>query len=250
MVSGMIATTSGATAHDANTVVPRLRTIDLAGPAGRLEAVLNEGSSDSPFAALLCHPHPLGGGTMHNKVVYHAMKALNAPEWGLGWPVLRFNFRGTGLSEGIHDGEAESDDVLAALRWLGSEFAKPIVAVGFSFGAAMTFAAAGRAAAGLAAAGAPAAPSPSPLRAIVALGLPLRSGPRTYEYPFLAQCHLPKLFVSGDHDQFAPAANLESVVNQAAPPRRLALIPGADHFFSGQLTPMQSIVSGWLKELS
>ena len=66
------------------------------------------------FAALVCHPHPKGGGTMHNKVVYHAMKALNAPEWGLGWPVLRFNFRGTGLSEGRHDGKAETGDVLAA----------------------------------------------------------------------------------------------------------------------------------------
>jgi hypothetical protein len=59
---------------------------------------------------MICHPHPHGGGTLHNKVVYHAMKALNAPEWGLGWPVLRFNFRGTGLSQGTHDGEAEANE--------------------------------------------------------------------------------------------------------------------------------------------
>ncbi len=77
-----------------------LRTVDLRGPAGRLEALLNEGVPDSPLVGLVCHPHPMGGGTMHNKVVYHVMKVLNAPEWGLGWPVLRFNFRGTGLSEG------------------------------------------------------------------------------------------------------------------------------------------------------
>ena len=99
-----------------------LRSIDLAGPAGRLEALLNEGAPDAPFAALVCHPHPLGGGTMHNKVVYHAMKALNDPEWGLGWPVLRFNFRGGGPEPGTHDGEAEAGDVLAALDWLENEY--------------------------------------------------------------------------------------------------------------------------------
>ena len=114
-----------------------LRSVDLTGPAGRLEALLNEGAPDARFAALVCHPHPKGGGTMHNKVVYHAMKVLNAPEWGLGWPVLRFNFRGTGLSEGTHDGKAETGDVLAALDWLENEYKRPVVVAGFSFGAAM-----------------------------------------------------------------------------------------------------------------
>src|SRR3984957_13017850 len=111
----------------------KLRSVDLIGPAGRLEAVLNEGTPDAPFAALVCHPHPLGGGTMHNKVVYHAMKVFQ----GLGWPVLRFNFRGTGLSEGVHDGRAEVEDVRAGLDWLSLQYGKPIVAAGFSFGAAM-----------------------------------------------------------------------------------------------------------------
>src|SRR5213078_264927 len=120
---------------------PSLRTVHLRGPAGRLEALLNEGAPDSQFAGLVCHPHPLGGGTMHNKVVYHAMKVLNAPEWHLRWPVLRFNFRGTGLSEGQHDGRAESADVSAALQWLHAEFKLPVVLVGFSFGAAMSIAA-------------------------------------------------------------------------------------------------------------
>ncbi|MGB7547654.1 MAG: hypothetical protein WBM14_07890, partial [Terracidiphilus sp.] len=113
-----------------------IRSVALSGPAGRLEALLNEGAPDARFAALLCHPHPKGGGTMHNKVVYHAMKALNAAEWGLGWPVLRFNFRGTGLSEGAHDGRAEAGDVLAALDWLENEYRRPLVVAGFSFGAA------------------------------------------------------------------------------------------------------------------
>src|SRR5580698_3908410 len=119
----------------------KLRSVDLIGPAGRLEAVLNEGTPDAPFAALVCHPHPVFGGTMHNKVVYHAMKVLNDPQWGFGWPVLRFNFRGAGLSEGVYDGQAEVDDVIAALDWLHHEFACPIVVAGFSFGAAMALAA-------------------------------------------------------------------------------------------------------------
>src|SRR5205807_9013985 len=83
--------------------------------------------------ALVCHPHPLYGGTMHNKVVFHAMKTLNS----LGFPVLRFNFRGAGLSEGRHDrGRGEVEDVRAALSWLDSEFHLPMLFCGFSFGAA------------------------------------------------------------------------------------------------------------------
>jgi uncharacterized protein len=81
-----------------------IRSISIAGPAGRLEALLNAGSPQATHAALVCHPHPLFGGTLHNKVVFHAMKALNS----FGFPVLRFNFRGAGLSEGEHDqGSAE-----------------------------------------------------------------------------------------------------------------------------------------------
>src|SRR5277367_5905064 len=102
-----------------------LRSVNLTGPAGRLEALLNEGAPDAPFAALVCHPHPKGGGTMHNKVVYHAMKVLNDPSWGFALPVLRFNFRGTGLSQGTHDGTLESDDVQAAMDWLENEYKLP-----------------------------------------------------------------------------------------------------------------------------
>src|SRR6516162_11886615 len=97
-----------------STISHRLQTLAIPGPSGSLEALLFEGQPDARYAALVCHPHPKGGGTLHNKVVYHAMKTLNAPEWGLRWPVLRFNFRGTGLSEGEHDGTDESNDVLAA----------------------------------------------------------------------------------------------------------------------------------------
>lgn len=219
-----------------------LQTLELRGPAGRLEAVLNEGSPDAAFAAVIAHPHPLGGGSLHNKVVYHAMKVMNSPEHGFGWPVLRFNFRGTGRSEGEHHGTAEAGDVLTALGWLENEYKLPIVAAGFSFGAAMTLAACcGNAAAGW---------DTIDLRALVAIGLPIRSGAATpiYDYSFLAGCRIPKLFLSGDKDQFATKAELIKTVAGAADPKHVALVPGADHFFTGHLHAMQSTLAAWLRE--
>lgn len=214
-----------------------MRNVHLEGPAGRLEALLHEGAADAPFAALLCHPHPLGGGNLHNKVVYRAMKAMNDPAFGLGWPVLRFNFRGVGLSQGVHDGQAEWADVLAALDWLENEYRRPLIAAGFSFGAAMTLAACCGPQRGH-----------HDVRALVALGLPAEAAGRAYQYDFLSACTLPKLFLSGDHDQFAPVHELEHIVATAANPKRLALLSGADHFFTGQLEPMQQALTGWLKE--
>ncbi len=112
--------------------LPRVWTIeDLRGPAGRLEAILNSGRADAAYAAIICHPHPKGGGTMHNKVVYHAMKTFSS----LGLPVVRFNFRGVGLSEGEHDaGRGEQDDVRAVLDWMDAKLKLPILFAGFSFG--------------------------------------------------------------------------------------------------------------------
>ncbi len=221
--------------------VAALRSVDLTGPAGRLEALVNEGAPDAPFAALVCHPHPQCGGSFHNKVVYHAMKVLNDASWGFAWPVLRFNFRGTGLSQGTHDGRAETGDVLAALRWLESEYQRPIVAAGFSFGAAMTMAACcgtsyGNAQADLA------------VRALVALGLPTQAEDRAYRYSSLGNCTVPKLFLSGDHDPFAPADELAQVAASAADPKQLVLLPRADHFFTGHLRAMQTSLASWLKE--
>src|ERR1700742_4904898 len=109
-----------------------LQTLAIPGPAGSLEALLVEGDSEARYAAVVCHPHPKGGGTMHNKVVYRAAKTMQS----LGLATLRFNFRGTGLSEGEHDeGRGERDDVRAALDWLQQRFALPVLVVGFSFGA-------------------------------------------------------------------------------------------------------------------
>jgi hypothetical protein len=214
-----------------------LRSFFLRGPEGRLEALLNHGAADAPYAALVCHPHPLGGGNLHNKVVYNAAKVLNDPSFGLGWPVLRFNFRGTGLSQGEHDGQAEREDVLAALQWLQQEYNRPLVAVGFSFGAAMTL-------------GAwpllPSAGVSGKVRAMALLGLPTAAAGRDYSYPTLPDCAVPKLFLSGDHDNFAPAAELREVFATAAEPKTLQMLPGADHFFTGQLEAMQSALAGWL----
>jgi hypothetical protein len=216
-----------------------LRTVDLRGPAGRLEALVNEGAPDARFVGLVCHPHPKGGGTMHNKVVYHAMKVLNAPAWNLRWPVLRFNFRGTGMSEGEHDGHAESADVIAAIHWLHTEYKLPIVLVGFSFGAAMAIAASS------------ALPTPTDgpnLRALALLGLPTHGFKRSYEYPLLSTCTLPKLFLSGDQDQFATKVQLKHAFDSTAHPKTLVLVPDADHFFTGHLEQMQTALAAWLKE--
>jgi alpha/beta superfamily hydrolase len=222
--------------HSAHEIPPRsLRSITIPGPAGHIEALLNEGAPDAPFAALVCHPHPAGGGTMHNKVVYHAMKVMNDHAWGFRWPTLRFNFRGTGLSQGTHSGTAESGDIQAALAWLQAEFQKPIVVAGFSFGAVMALKAC-------------CVDKPvADVRALAILGLPTRNHSHEIPYTSLSTCTLPKLFLSGVNDQFAPAADLVQVAAAAHQPKQLALIPGADHFFTGRIEPMQQALCDWLR---
>jgi alpha/beta superfamily hydrolase len=204
-----------------------LRSLDLEGRAGRLEALLNPGSPGAPCAALLCHPHPLGGGTMHNKVVYHAMKALQAQ----GLPVLRFNFRGVGRSEGRHDeGRGEQEDVRTALDWLAAEFARPLIVAGFSFGSAM---------------GLKVGCGDARVQGLIALGLPAHAEGRDYHYRFLPACTRPKLFVSGDRDQYGSRAQVEAIVATAAEPKELVFVPGADHLFEGGLDAMQAAIAGW-----
>jgi uncharacterized protein len=210
---------------------------DLHGPAGRLEALLNTGRDDAAYAALVCHPHPAGGGTMHNKVVYHAMKAFAS----FGLPVLRFNFRGTGLSEGEHDnGHGEQDDVRAALAWLEQTYARPILFAGFSFGSQV---------------GMRACCGDARVKGLVGLGLPVRAAGRDYHYGFLPICTAPKLFISGDHDEFGPRDVLTAVWESAPEPKRLVRIGGADHFFQGtaaspgaKLDLMQAEMRLWIQE--
>jgi hypothetical protein len=216
---------------------PHLRTIDdLSGPAGRLEAVLNTGTDDALYAAVVAHPHPLGGGTMHNKVVYHAAKAFSS----FGLPVLRFNFRGTGLSEGTHDnGRGEVDDLRAALDWMTARYGLPLLFAGFSFGSNV---------------GLRACCGDTRVRGLVGLGLPVRAEGRDYSYGFLPACgSVPKLFISGDHDQFSPRGVLEAVLVSASEPKQIVWVEGADHFFAGtadspnsKLELMNAAMRSWI----
>ena len=228
---------------------PLIRTpVDLRGPAGRLEALYAQGDPEAQYAVVISHPHPLYGGTLHNKVVYHAAKAFQ--HYGL--PVLRYNFRGAGASEGTHDrGEGEQQDLQAAMRWLTKETGLPILAAGFSFGAYVTLRACctEQSMETLPAAGAESVFDH--VRGIIALGLPIQAGDRGYRYDFLAGCRLPLLLVSGDADAFGPSALVEQASQLAASPAKLVFVAGADHFFQGAqgaLSQMQGAIRTWLAD--
>lgn len=212
-----------------------IRSLFLDGTAGRLEALLNAGAESATHAAIVCHPHPLFGGTLHNKVVFHTMKALNS----FGFPVLRFNFRGTGLSQGEHDhGDGEVEDVRKALDWLDAEYRLPLLFAGFSFGAAV---------------GMRAAYSDLRVKALISVGTPVvpvasaDEQPRIYRFDFLQDCTKPKLFVSGARDQFGPRAKLEALAATVPEPKKLVLIEGGDHFFEGRLRELREAIETWVK---
>lgn len=210
-------------------VLSGINSFFIPGPVGRLEALLSTGLPGATHAALLCHPHPLFGGTMHNKVVYRAMKALNE----FGFPALRFNFRGAGLSEGQHDqGHGEVEDARAALNWLDAEFHLPIVLCGFSFGAATGLRAACKY-------------HDDRVVGLISLGTPVSVEGRVYTYGFLRECAKPKLFVSGALDQYSPQQTLREVVDQLPEPKELVIVEGADHFFDGHLPEMQVAIRDW-----
>jgi uncharacterized protein len=212
-----------------------IESLFLEGEAGRLEALLNLGSPGASYACLVCHPHPLFGGTMHNKVVFQAMKALN----GFGFPVLRFNFRGVGSSAGKHDeGQGETADVRAALDYLSARFSLPILFAGFSFGAAI---------------GLRAAAAHPKVKGLILLGAPVCAEGREYSYELLNTSAQPKLLLSGSRDPFASVAQLERIFAEAAQPKRLVVIAGADHFFAGDagrhLQEMREALGAWVREV-
>ena len=163
------------------------------------------------------------------------MKALNS----FGFPVLRFNFRGAGLSQGVHDqGNGEVDDVRAALDWLDAEYHLPLLFAGFSFGAAV---------------GLRAACGDNRVRAVIGVGTPVvpvaeaTEEPRVYALDFLQKCTKPKLLVSGARDQFGPRAQLEALAASVHEPKKLVLIEGADHFFEGRLRELREAIEAWVK---
>ena len=209
-----------------------IRSLFLDGPAGQLEAILNLGAESATHTALVCHPHPVYGGTLHNKVVFHAMKALN----GFGFPALRFNFRGAGLSHGDHDyGQGEIEDVRTAIDWLNREFHLPIVFAGFSFGAAV---------------GLQAVCNDDRVVAVIGLGVPVQPvEERTYDLSCLKSYSKPKLFVSGSRDQFGPQEKLQTFVDSLPDPKKLVIIESADHFFEGRLREMREVVETWIRDI-
>jgi uncharacterized protein len=201
-------------------------TFDIAGPAGRLEAILMQPPGEVRAAALVCHAHPLHGGMMHFKVLFRAAKALQ--EQGLA--VLRFNFRGVGRSEGVHDnGIGEQDDVRAALDELARRFpGLPLVAGGFSFGSVMSLLA------GM--------PDPR-VAALLSMGLPIV---HVADPSFLDACRKPRLFVQGENDEFGDRTRITSLVTPLPEPKSLVIVPGADHYFTGRLDELQAAVATWV----
>jgi uncharacterized protein len=179
------------------------------------------------MAAVVCHPHPLFGGTMHNKVVYQAAKALDA----LGLPVLRFNFRGAGMSEGKHDrGEGERGDVRAALDFLAAEYpAIPLLLAGFSFGCWV---------------GLRAGCEDARVTSLIGLGAPVNNA----DFSYLKECGKPKLFVHGRKDQFGDAEKVRSLVNSLPGENKLVVVENADHFFAGKLNELHAAITNWMQE--
>jgi alpha/beta superfamily hydrolase len=196
-----------------------METLFLDGPEGRLEALLEEPEEGGVReAALVCHPHPQHGGTMHNKVVYRLARGLRRT----GAAVLRFNYRGVNLSHGAYaEGEGEMEDARAALHWLRGRYPDlPVTLAGFSFGSRIVLR--------LACGG-------EPVRRVVAAGFPTVYRDRGY----LDGCITPRIFVQSTHDEFGPVAELEPLVSALPEPKRLVLVEAQDHFFAGALDRLE-----------
>ena len=198
------------------------------GPAGRLEAILKEPSHVPSRVAIVCHPHPLFGGTMHNKVVYRIAKAFQQS----GFSVLRFNFRGAGRSQGQHDnGRGEQDDLRAAIRFMEEKYeGAQVWLAGFSFGARVIL---------------QAACEERRIRALIAAGTPASR----YDFKSAIPCPVPRLFVQGALDEFGSVADVEKLIEGMDGPTSLKVIEGADHFFEGRLDELAQAVSEFISSL-
>lgn len=194
---------------------------------GRLEAIIKAPSDDPTGVALVLHPHPLGGGTMHNKVVFRAAAALNEA----GLVTLRINFRGVGQSSGEHDeGRGELDDVRAGLDYLSANYPKlTTVLCGFSFGARV---------------GLEVGISDPRLNYLISIGTPINN----YDFSFLAQCRKPILFVHGESDEHGAVEKLRELVSKIRTHTQthLVVISDADHFFEGHLDEMKQAITDWV----
>lgn len=206
----------------------QIESLFIDGPAGRLEALLEPpAGGDATFAALVCHPHPLGGGTMHNKVVHRLARALRSK----GAAVLRFNFRSVHLSQGVHDeGRGETEDARAALDLLRSRYPDlPFTLAGFSFGSRVTV----RLAASL--------DGQSPTRLILA------GYPTVYKgHHLLYSMRVPRIFVHSTHDEYGPQPELQTLYDRLWHPKQLHWIEAEDHFFAGALDEFERAITSLL----
>jgi alpha/beta superfamily hydrolase len=200
----------------------RIESLMLNGPAGRLEALLEEPEDRDPVeAALVCHPHPQHGGTMHNKVVHRLARGLRKA----GSVVLRFNYRGVNLSEGQYaHGEGEIEDARSALSFLRHRYPDlPFTLAGFSFGSRIVLRL------GCERIGA---------RRIIAAGFPT-----VYkDVSYLNGCKVPRIFIQSTHDQYGPLAELTKLVATLPEPKQLIAIPAGDHFFAGSLDRLEEAI--------
>ena len=195
---------------------------------GQLEAILKEPRTGPPKGvALVLHPHPLGGGTMHNKVVFRAAAALN----DAGLITLRINFRGVGQSTGAHDeGHGERDDVRAGLDYLSQNYPNLNTTLcGFSFGARV---------------GLEVGISDERVRYLIGIGTPVNK----YDFEFLQACRKPLLLVHGEHDEFGASEEVKQIAAELASLTHvtLVIIPGADHFFENKLDELKRAIGEWI----
>lgn len=200
----------------------RIESLLLEGPAGRLECLLEEPDNAPPReAALVCHPHPQHGGTMHNKVVYRVARGLRSA----GAVVLRFNYRGVNQSDGTYaHGEGELDDARVALASLRERYPNlPFTIAGFSFGSRIALRMA--------------CEKPLPRR-VIAVGFPAS------QYKIKVEnCGVPLVFVQSTHDQFGSVAELTALVQSLSEPKRLVLVDAQDHFFAGALEKLEEEIA-------
>lgn len=199
-------------------------------PHGRLEAILKEPRVGPPRgSALVLHPHPLGGGTMHNKVVFRAASALN----DAGLVTLRINFRGVGQSTGAHDeGRGELEDARAGLDYLVREYpSSPVTLAGFSFGSRV---------------GMEVGITDTRVRDLVSIGTPVGK----YDFTFLRECCKPILFVHGDGDEFGHPEEVRALARSLLPEARASVrvVENTDHFFAGRLDELKRIITEWIEE--
>lgn len=200
----------------------RIESLFLAGPAGRLEALIEEPEHGAPVeAAVVCHPHPQYGGTMHNKVVYRLARGLRKA----GCVVLRFNFRGVNLSAGEYGAEiGETEDARAAMSELRGRYPElPLLMAGFSFGSRVAMRLTSE---------------EQIIQRVVAAGFPTRVAEREFVY----SVGVPKYFVQSTHDEFGPRINFEPFFESVPEPKHLDWVEASDHFFADALDTFEAVV--------